>query len=203
MTLIKHLFSSPLIIERFQPESSFNQALFDICEKAYHASAKDLTDKAWDDYNIFDWNFPEIKMLRSMFIQTASLFAKQMWNTDLPEQGFGIKGWANYREPNSFHGPHYHARVHLASTYYVQVAKKGGAICFFDPRGAAPFCDLWGPNEWHLYPKESMMVAFPAYLQHMVAPSQEGVRLSISCNILFPQDLRAFIPEDQQSMLFD
>ncbi|SCA58458.1 hypothetical protein AB751O23_AC_00160 [Chlamydiales bacterium SCGC AB-751-O23] len=202
MTLFKNIFTTPLLVDRFKPPEGFNDTLFKLCQEAYKESNQKLTDEKWDDYNIFDWKNTEIQKLKKIFVGTARLFAKNNWGVDLPWEGFALKGWANYRERNSFHGPHIHANTHLALTYYVKTANEGGAICFFDSRSGAPYFDLWGPNEFHLYPEESMIVAFPAYVQHMVAPVKDGARLSITCNLLFPEKLKSLLPDSQQNITF-
>lgn len=112
--------------------------------------------------------------------------------------------WPNVKSNNSWHLPHFHERAEVSFIYYLSVVectgpedlKKtsggesyGGLLSFLDPRGAAPYMSTKflmnsrNDSKLHIVPREGLLILFPSYLVHTVAPvNSDGIRASVAGN---------------------
>lgn len=103
--------------------------------------------------------------------------------------------WANLSQRGFPHRQHFHPNNYLSGAYYVKTAPGADRISFHDPRPQAGMLvpparnqDLANPDQVSLDVSDGMLVMFPAWLQHSVAPNQSEItRISVAFNLMFPE----------------
>ena len=99
---------------------------------------------------------------------------------------FNISMWININNKGDWNIYHDHMGVHLSGVYYVKVPKDSGEIIFKDPRKGSDLEHIGGlhPPNMPLVPQAGVLLMFPAFLEHMVSPSQSDEdRISIAYNV--------------------
>lgn len=109
-----------------------------------------------------------------------------------------VTAWANVSRRGAANDPHHHAGSFWSAVYYADDGgsdeHSGGAIEFFDPRGALAManapdlkmtvgdCLTAGLAE-RFYPRSGVLLLFPAWLIHRVTRyTGDGVRVSVAMN---------------------
>lgn len=101
--------------------------------------------------------------------------------------------WANISSTGAPHAMHSHPNNFLSGVYYVQTQPGADTVNFHDPRPQSsiirpPVTELTAQNTDQVVVKVSpgMLLLFPAYLWHSVAPNEsEDLRISVSFNLMF------------------
>lgn len=122
-------------------------------------------------------------------------------NSDL---GYVATGWANVKEGFDYHWSHIHEGHVFSWVYYIQVTGESadahfskpdykgniyqGVLELQDPRGSAPYVLGLEKSAFfsmvHIEPTEGLLVIFPSYLRHAVAPTlSDKLRISIAGNL--------------------
>lgn len=101
------------------------------------------------------------------------------------------QAWANVNDTHNWNVPHMHLPSDWSGVLYVSVeppdesdsgAAKPGDIMFFNPMPMSPRYKR--PTTVNYTPREGLLLLFPGYLLHMVAPHNASrPRISISFNI--------------------
>ena len=126
-------------------------------------------------------------------------FQKSVINS-LPRKiqgNFKVESWININDKGNFNIRHHHfdPDIVLSGVYYFEVSDKSGKIIFHDPRSplirlAKDFQIFGSPDDfngnYHVQPKENMIIFFPSWLEHSVQSSRsDKPRISIAFNIRF------------------
>ena len=110
------------------------------------------------------------------------------------QKAFEITGcWANINASEASHAIHSHPNNFLSGTYYVQTHPGADSVNFHDPRPQTgiirpPVTELTSQNtdQVVLTVSDGMLLMFPSYLAHSVAPNKsDKLRISISFNLMF------------------
>ena len=104
--------------------------------------------------------------------------------------------WASVHTGESVHGPHNTEDSMVGGVFYVRVPSRSGGLIFSDPRGKNTVTQspshLPTPPFHRMYqvdPEEGLLILFPGWLVHQVAPSNglrpsdDGFRVSFSFNL--------------------
>ena len=99
--------------------------------------------------------------------------------------------WIMKNKKNDWNVPHTHPNSNFSGIYYVEVPKKGGELFFIKNDIACGFSNNYNFMEdqsthdiYSIKPEKGMLILFPSYLLHMVAPHKENMdRVSVSFNI--------------------
>ncbi len=98
-----------------------------------------------------------------------------------------VAAWANVNERGDWNLPHVHLPLDWSGVFYVDVAEDAakddiGEVMFLNP---LPLGDRWKrETAVHYRPRTGMMLLFPAFLAHMVAPHRsEKPRISVAFNL--------------------
>ncbi len=118
--------------------------------------------------------------------------------------GYVANGWANVKEGFDYHWPHIHEGHVFSWVYYLQVTGESadaeflkpeykgniyqGVLELQDPRGSAPYIVGLENSVFfstvYVEPSEGLLVIFPSYLRHAVAPTLSNkLRISIAGNL--------------------
>jgi len=100
--------------------------------------------------------------------------------------------WIMKNKKNDWNVPHTHPYSNFSGIYYVKVPKKGGELFFIRNDMACGFSnnylfieDQSTHDIYSIKPEKGMLILFPSYLLHMVAPHKENVdRICVAFNIL-------------------
>jgi hypothetical protein len=131
--------------------------------------------------DLLTWPLPAVTAINS-WIREAALAV-----TDAaPGTRLTATAWAVHYRIGGFHELHAHHDSAVSGVYYLRTAAEPtGALELLDPRPAhlatAPSS---ATTPYAVYPYPGLLIAFPSWLRHGVAPHQaEGSRLCIAFNI--------------------
>ncbi len=101
--------------------------------------------------------------------------------------------WANINASGASHAIHSHPNNFLSGIYYVHTHSGAESVNFHDPRPQTgiirpPVTELTSQNtdQVLLTVSDGMLLMFPSYLAHSVAPNEsDTLRISISFNLMF------------------
>jgi len=137
--------------------------------------------------DLLDWT-PGTRALGALFADAVATIAP-----DAGARGIDAAAWANVLARGDYVTPHTHAGAAWSAVLYVDAgdsgAAHGGFLSVRDPRaGAAMVITDANAHDsactFHLYPRTGMLVVFPAWLVHWVAPYQgTRARISIAANL--------------------
>jgi len=112
-----------------------------------------------------------------------------------------IRLWANVNRAGDFNGPHYHAGAVLSGVYYPEGGQSDagpadvGTLILKDPSrssviaSALPLPDPLRsifPHQIVIEPAASLLVLFPSWLEHWVAPHTSGKpRISLAFDVIY------------------
>jgi uncharacterized protein (TIGR02466 family) len=148
--------------------------------------------QAWDKYNVFDWQHPEVAKLASEILTATKEYLDTVPMNQKPK-GFWLDGWVNIARNYEYHAEHIHPNSVISAILYVQVpdfdpddsnfgAEPFGATCFSLERWTCGN-PLWSNEIW-LEPVAGKLVLIPSNLPHYVAPNKSDTpRITISSNI--------------------
>jgi uncharacterized protein (TIGR02466 family) len=196
------LWPTPIYVARSTPDDAWRATL--INSIADHCEADTLRGN-WRKSNLFELGLPG----SADFVEFLRRHVRRRVHFEVGESvGLTVSwewnGWINALPAGAWHQPHIHEHSSLSFVYYlqaeppertalldqIQVGEVGGGVLqFLDPRGAAPYMatqaiDTVRASAVRLIPEAGLLILFPSFLQHFVAPvSGNGPRLSISGNI--------------------
>jgi hypothetical protein len=149
----------------------------------------------WYNKDFLKWPYPEIQLFKDFLRPHVHRVIENLHD-------WGWAAWVNVTpDATSWHNAHVHDNTSYSFVYYLaappielnlQDAKrgsnKGGVIELTDPRGAAPYMYRNGESplgmQLRIQPEAGMLIIFPAYLMHSVAPlGVDSARVSIAGNI--------------------
>lgn len=105
--------------------------------------------------------------------------AKRYLRREEMEKDGQIRMWATLAHRGG-HAMHDHPNSAVAGVYYVSVPPGSAPICFYDPRNLPWLTGDCLP----LTPKPGLLVLFPPWLRHSVAPSStDEPRISVAFNV--------------------
>ncbi len=170
-------------------------ALRELClekDREFQTQTRARISQAWDKYNVFDWQHPQIEKLAREILGATKEYLVSVPMSRKPK-GFWLDGWVNIARDYEYHAEHIHPNSVISAILYVQVpdfdpqdsnfgAEPFGATCFSLERWTCGN-PLW-KNEIWLEPAEGKLVLFPSNLPHYVAPNKSDTpRITISANI--------------------
>jgi uncharacterized protein (TIGR02466 family) len=137
--------------------------------------------------DLLDWT-PRMRALGAHLADAVAAIAP-----DAGARGIDAAAWANVLTRGDHVTPHTHAGAAWSAVLYVDAgdsgAAHGGFLSLRDPRAGAAMV-ITGANvhdsacTFHLYPRTGMLVVFPAWLLHWVAPYQGArPRISVAANL--------------------
>ena len=109
------------------------------------------------------------------------------------EVSIRFAAWGYALREGDYIDPHQHTSGMLSGTYYLSVPdsiahrREGGAIQLFTPNLAEGFLPRTGQlaNKMELFPANDMLIMFPSYLWHSVAPVPGGgERLALTFDVM-------------------
>jgi uncharacterized protein (TIGR02466 family) len=137
--------------------------------------------------DLLDWT-PRMRALGALFADAVATLAP-----DAGARGIDAAAWANVLTRGDYVTPHTHAGAAWSAVLYADAgdsgAAHGGSLSLRDPRaGAAMVITDSNVSDsactFHLVPRTGMLVVFPAWLIHWVAPYQgTRPRISIAANL--------------------
>ncbi len=145
---------------------------------------------------------PDVQWLMQQLLTVASVCVHE-FESDRPHgEVVMTTAWANVNDAGSWNSPHMHLPADWSGVFYVSVDESGssregpvrdGDIMFFNPM---PFgARHKRPTTVNYSPRNGLLLLFPGYLLHMVAPHNAAEpRISISFNLRVPltnEEIRA------------
>jgi hypothetical protein len=156
----------------------------------------------WLEFNVLNWDFPEISELRRMVLNGAREFIKLIGDPDDPAYKIlGISCWANILRYGEGLDIHHHDPGFVSAHYQVQSGLDrtknatelnpwGGQTVYFRPGfldrsqgGEANGSTSPWDSDWRIVnePVEGKLLFFPSYIRHEVRPYLgESERISIA-----------------------
>lgn len=195
------LWPTPVYLVRNTDLSGWHAALADGISKTNREFRAD-----WHNSDFFSLKLNGVEGFADFLRQNLlKRIAREVENMDQLKVTWEWDGWVNALPGNSWHMPHIHERSTFSFVYYVQAdtnidrAKliadtrkddiQGGVLQFMDPRGAAPYMacqtvDTTYSSAVRIIPANGLLIIFPSFLAHLVAPIQsQDLRISISGNV--------------------
>lgn len=202
----KHLFSTPItIVKPFKHREDIDTLASTI--RAYSREDEGVThsnDGGWQSApNFLEWSGKEGRALTHAVIALANSTTLDFSTGRLTREpiDWRITAWANVNGSGNGNLPHYHPGAYWSACFYADdggiagTDTLGGALEFYDPRGALPLmyaprvkmgiegCIAAGLQERH-FPETGQLVLFPSWLQHGVTRYRgNGTRVSIAFNL--------------------
>jgi uncharacterized protein (TIGR02466 family) len=190
------LFSTPVLVDRLPETAEINprleRAILDRREQG--PGIKRTNRGGWhSDLDLLRWagEFVRPAIARMVALADAATVDTQARSGE--RRGWLLEAWANVNPPGASNVPHSHGGTYWSAVYYVRVDPgTGGELVLHDPRmpaldmhaPALRFRDAGGEQVVRLKPEAGMIVLFPAWLLHSVAPWEgEGLRISIAVNM--------------------
>ena len=102
------------------------------------------------------------------------------------------EGWFNINRKDNYNVWHTHPRSDFACCYYIKTPKNSGNIIFKNPIAEERHANYFEYTNYHCFnsidysikPKESKLLIWPGYMQHMVETSKTNeARISFSLNL--------------------
>ena len=171
------------------------------------AGVQDGLTAHWLEYNVLNWQYPEIEEFRRHVLSGLREYFKLIADPDEPGlQISGISCWANVLRFNHGLDVHHHDPAFVSAHYTVRCGKGkkeevamaqnkvgGGETVYFRPGfmdrshggEAAGFASPWDAD-WRISaePTEGKLFFFPSYVRHEVKPNLgDGERISIAMDV--------------------
>jgi len=140
------------------------------------------------------WNSDKTVFERRVFAQLAQSVhqslgyaLRQMTGTEVPIRS---EAWVNMHERGSYNATHVHQGALLSGTFYLTVPEGSGTLIFRDPRpgvNLSPFrgSGINSAQNIQVAPYEGLLVLFPNWLEHEVAPHEsDAPRVAIAMNAI-------------------
>ena len=198
------LFSVP-VYERFFPkfdEHKVGILKYLASERGKDAGVVRSNQRGWHSRsNLHLCKNKDVNWLVRRIYRVAGDCIKHNAGKELEEELHMVSAWFNVNEPGTWNAPHTHMPQDWSGVFYIDIeddtpikkqAIQDGDLVLFDP---LPIGEKSGrPPTVGIKPKSGLMVLFPSYLIHMVAPhSGERERISFAFNFkLMPAPSETF-----------
>jgi hypothetical protein len=171
------------------------------------AGVKEGLTAHWLEYNVLNWQNPEIKEFRRLVLSGLREFFKLIGDPDDPGlKVSGISCWANVLRFGEMLEIHHHDPAFVSAHYTVRCGREangnesvaqavvhGGETVYFRPGfmdrshggEAAALGSPWD-SDWRIStePTEGKLFYFPSYVRHEVRPNLSAIeRISIAMDI--------------------
>jgi len=189
------LFATPVIFDRLVDEPLIAELERAILKRRSENPGLTRSNVGgWQsDEGLFDWGGEPARRLLSHIFDLAT--SQTILKSPEPSLTFdwAADGWANVNRPGDSNLAHAHGGCFWAAVFYVRVDPgMGGELVLYDPR--LPAIEMYAPQLWfagsgvqrqgRIKPRAGMLVLFPTWLVHSVAPwFGEGLRISIAVNL--------------------
>jgi uncharacterized protein (TIGR02466 family) len=181
----------------------------------------------WLNYNVLNWDFPEINELRGLVLGGFQKFIESVGMADDPGMEIvGISCWANILRPGECLTLHHHDPAFISAHYTVSTGYEEGSLASSKDSGHTVYyrpgfndrshggkeygvVSLWD-KDWLMNrpPKPGNMIFFPSFIRHEVRPNF-GVseRISIAMDfwikkqeaLMYYGGPRWFVPKKQSA----
>lgn len=170
----------------------YNQYLCTELTKILESRNEGSYEKIWETYNIFSWNFDEMKYLAKLIYQTYSSYMTAMGEKPLARNKVWIRGWAVALEAGQKIDIHCHnitENAYLSGN--VSLSNLGSTTDYWFPYLSTYF------GWWKSVNTVGSMNMFPAWLEHRVDTHQSNTtRYSIAFD-LFTEHTLDFISKNR------
>jgi uncharacterized protein (TIGR02466 family) len=193
----RQIFGTPLIVTELAGADTINPPLETLIldARARDPGVVRSNQGGWhSDSDFLRWAGDAIVPVARAMIETADAATRDIQAQPGLRRGWMLEGWANVNPPGGAHNsPHSHGGTYWSAVYYVRIDPgRGGELVLHDPR--LPALDMHAPmlrfqgvdgeQRVVVEPYAGMLVLFPAWLTHSVAPWQgEGLRISVAVNL--------------------
>lgn len=152
-------------------------------------------DGGWQsDLKLLEWGGPAALAVRDAAIELAEMHtADTREGREGEKRGWASMAWANICGDGTYNRPHVHGDAYWTAVYYVRVDPgEGGELVLHDPRLPAlemhaprlRFRPNGGEGAINTAPEAGMLLLFPGWLSHSIAPySGGGLRISMAMNL--------------------
>jgi len=141
--------------------------------------------------DLLRWETPQTNRLAGFIAEAIDALSTSLsGQAAATPSDFAAQAWAVVYRPGGYHTLHAHHDSAWSGVYYVAASAdetSGGAIDLFDPRSAMlARHDDHGPTSLRIQPAPGLLIAFPSWLLHRVAPvSGSELRICIAFNVSF------------------
>jgi len=159
----------------------------------------------WRNYNVLNWNYPEVKEFRKLILDGIHEWLSARGDADKPGmQVSGISCWANVLRYGEGIAIHHHDPAFVSAHYTVQSGLEdgdnartpdSGATVYFRPGfidrrhgGQAAMAPSPWDDDWRIEkpPVEGHLFFFPSFIRHEVRPYLGPTqRISIAMDVFF------------------
>lgn len=184
------LFATPLVSARLDPAvdlAALHAAI--LTRRAAHPGVDRSNYGGWDsDKGLFDWGGAAA---RALAVQLIGLADGHVYDPGRRHE-WVLEGWANVSGTGDSRAVHLHPASFWSAVLFVAADGEGGELVLHDPRlpglamhaPALRFSDKAPEHEARIRPDPGVIVMFPAWLQHSVAPWRgPGPRVSVAVNL--------------------
>jgi hypothetical protein len=198
------LWSTPIYLcQHNQAASSWDTALKEEIEQRAKGGREFRAD--WRKSDFMRWEGPGVVGFREYLrFHIEARIAHELPLISSTHLEWNWNGWVNDRTGSAWHAPHIHEKSTLSFIYYVKapdihremaIANAGrgevsdGVLQFLDPRGASPYmsCEVIDnvlSSAVRIIPRPGLLVIFPSFLSHFVAPAGKiDRRVSVAGNV--------------------
>lgn len=177
-------------------QSSINKTLFNSLKK----ELKKYINNNFDKFKT-SWNCPTlstINLLPKDNFYNKEIFDEilkcskeyfNIWNLDSSKEIRLKDLWVNISKPTHYQEEHNHGDCLFSGTVYINVNEKSGNFIFLTPLSSESILMNYPkilPMGYQILPKNGMIVLFPSWLIHKVAPNVSTQdRISISFNVIY------------------
>ena len=157
----------------------------------------------WMEYNVLDWNYPEIAEFRRHVLCGIREFIRLAGDPDDPKFAIvGISCWANVLRHGEALQVHHHDPAYVSAHYTVQTGQDAsqtdargdsGHTVYFRPGfidrshgGSAAMAPSPWDDDWRISnsPQAGRLFLFPSYVRHEVRPNLgPAERISIAMDV--------------------
>jgi uncharacterized protein (TIGR02466 family) len=193
---VEHVFSTPVIVDHLADAASLNAELEKLIldRRAVDPGMQRSNAGGWhSQLDLLDWGGEPARRVALRTVELADANTIDTAAAQGERRGWLLEAWANVNPSGAGNAPHYHGASYWSAVYYVRAGEgEGGELVLHDPR--FPYLDMHAPDLRfrdsggeqliHTRPSSGMLILFPSWLTHSVAPWQgEGERISIAINL--------------------
>jgi uncharacterized protein (TIGR02466 family) len=193
-------FATPIITDQMPDAASINAALEPLIlarRQEDKGISRSNTGGGWhSDTRLLQWAADAVRPVVARMVALADAYVIDTQARPGQRRGWMLDAWANVNETGAANVAHSHGASFWSAVYYVRIDEgEGGEIVLTDPRMPmiemhAPYLFFRGTGGERLIrirPKPGLILLFPSWLVHSVAPWQgEGLRISVAVNLGAP-----------------
>ncbi|HLL32095.1 MAG TPA: TIGR02466 family protein [Allosphingosinicella sp.] len=196
------LFATPVLVGRLGDSERINAALeAAILERRKsHPGIERSNVGGWHSApDLLHWGGDPLREVAAQIVELADANTHDMMAGPGQRRGWVLEAWANVSERGGANQLHAHPGCFWSAVYYVRVDPGGGGeLILHDPRVPAMhmhapmlrFRHAGAEAMVHTTPQAGMLVLFPSWLNHSVAPYLgDGLRISIALNLSAPPSI--------------